>query len=108
MKRLLLFVLLINLTACAAYNPVESPTGNLNNDLVIEKLELVENHREKPAGFWKGLWHGVVLPYSFVGKMFNEEIGVYETYNTGNWYNFGFLIGISSWAGGSSVASKKK
>ena len=44
-----------------------------------------------PAGFWRGLWHGFCAPFSFIGIMFGMDIGIYEVYNNGNWYNFGFL-----------------
>jgi hypothetical protein len=45
------------------------------------------------AGFWRGLWHGLILPVSFVISLFSESIGVYETHNNGGWYNFGFVLG---------------
>ena len=108
MKKLfVLFVLLITLTSCAAYNPIETPKGTLDTYTVSERVEVVEEHRDEPAGFWKGLWHGIVLPFAFVGKMFNGDIGLYETYNTGNWYNFGFIFGLSVWVGGSSTSKKR-
>jgi hypothetical protein len=59
-----------------------------------------------PAGFWRGLWHGICAPFSLIGIMFGMDIGVYEYYNTGNWYNFGFLLGCGalgvSWKSSSS------
>ncbi|MFZ5870316.1 MAG: hypothetical protein ACOYXW_07315 [Actinomycetota bacterium] len=44
-------------------------------------------------GFWYGLWHGLILPVTFVVSLFNDTVGIYEVDNNGNWYNFGFLIG---------------
>lgn len=49
---------------------------------------------EGAAGFWRGLWHGICAPFSFIGIMFGMDIGIYDSFNTGNWYNFGFLGGF--------------
>lgn len=69
---------------------------------------------ESKAGFWYGLWHGIISFISLVIHLFNESVMVYETNNTGGWYDFGFLLGvISVWGGGShysyrSSAEKRK
>lgn len=55
-----------------------------------------------PYGFWWGLWHGAIAPITFVVSLFSDTVGVYEAHNTGGWYDFGFLIGISASLGGSS------
>lgn len=60
-----------------------------------------------PAGFWRGLWHGICAPFSFWGIMFGMDIGIYEAFNNGNWYNFGFLIGIGGFSKGCSSCSNK-
>lgn len=44
-------------------------------------------------GFWGGLWHGLVLPFSFFGQLFSDEIAMYAINNNGGWYNFGFWMG---------------
>jgi len=62
---------------------------------------------EDPAGFWYGLWHGIISVISLIIHLFNDSIVVYETNNTGGWYDFGFLLGvIFIWGGGSHVTSK--
>jgi hypothetical protein len=48
------------------------------------------------AGFWAGLWHGLILPITFIVSLFNNNVGIYEVNNNGGWYNFGFILGISS------------
>lgn len=58
-----------------------------------------------PAGFWLGLWHGFITPVTFVVSLFTDNVNVYEVNNSGNWYDFGFVIGVSvifSGAGGGS------
>ncbi len=48
----------------------------------------------KPAGFWAGLWHGFILPITFVIRLFNPKVGIYEINNNGRWYDFGFFLGV--------------
>jgi hypothetical protein len=52
------------------------------------------------AGFWQGLWHGFIAPVTFIVSLFNKKVNVYEVHNNGNWYNFGFIIGLSAIFGG--------
>jgi hypothetical protein len=53
------------------------------------------------AGFWLGLWHGVIAPVTFVVSLFNDSVNVYEVHNNGGWYNFGFVLGAVVLIGGS-------
>ena len=55
------------------------------------------------AGFWLGLWHGVISPVTFVISLFTRSVEIYEVHNNGGWYNFGFLLGISIIFGGSGA-----
>ena len=56
------------------------------------------------AGFWRGLWHGMILPVAFVISLFTDKISVYEVHSNGGWYNFGFLLGAATvWGGGTSA-----
>lgn len=64
---------------------------------------------EVPAGFWFGLWHGMISVISLIIHIFNESVSVYEINNTGGWYDFGFLLGvICIWGGGSHVTKKQR
>ena len=56
----------------------------------------------KPAGFWAGFWHGLILPFTFLVSLFKPGVNIYETNNNGGWYNFGFILGASSSLGGGS------
>ncbi len=58
-------------------------------------------------GFFGGLWHGIIVPASFVGSLFFDDIAIYAYNNTGGWYDFGFVIGISSLGGGGAKAHKR-
>lgn|SRR5574341_73356 len=58
------------------------------------------------AGFWRGLWHGIIAPITFVISIFNDNVSIYEVHNTGGWYDFGFLFGLGSfWGGGGGGAA---
>ena len=87
-SRLFIFIISISLlTSCAAGDAQFTP--------------------EAPAGFWYGLWHGVISVISLVIHLFNDSVVVYETNNTGGWYDFGFLLGvICIWSGGSHATCK--
>jgi hypothetical protein len=60
-----------------------------------------ENFNEETAGFLMGLWHGFISLFSFIGSLFIDNLGIYEINNNGNWYNFGFILGVSMFFGGS-------
>ena len=53
----------------------------------------------KPAGFWGGLWHGIIAPITFLVSLFVSGVSIYETNNKGRWYEFGFMLGIGAYAG---------
>jgi hypothetical protein len=46
------------------------------------------------AGFWLGLWHGLILPVSLIISLFNKTVHIYEVHNIGLWYNVGYMLGI--------------
>jgi hypothetical protein len=57
------------------------------------------------AGFWLGLWHGMISPLTFIVSLFSEKVSIYEVHNNGGLYNFGFLLGIAMvWGGGGAAA----
>ncbi len=68
---------LLLLSACAAGRNTAAAGGDL-------------------AGFWLGLWQGLISPVTFVVSLFNDSVNIYEVQNNGNWYNFGFMLGVSS------------
>lgn len=46
------------------------------------------------AGFWAGVWHGLIIVITFIVSLFTKDVGLYEVNNTGWPYNLGFLIGL--------------
>ncbi|MAI08932.1 MAG: hypothetical protein CMF61_08245 [Magnetococcales bacterium] len=61
------------LTACGDPNPMVTSSG---------------------AGFLGGLWDGLTCIFAFIFSIFGGDYNIYEVVNTGNWYNFGFLLGL--------------
>ena len=49
-----------------------------------------------PAGFWAGVWHGMISPITFVVSLFNPRVRIYEVHNRGRLYDLGFIIGVSA------------
>ncbi len=65
-------------------------------------------YEDKRAGFFAGLWHGIICPVTFIISLFNKSVGIYELNNSGGWYNFGFVLGVAIIFSGSSSSSCKK
>ncbi len=60
------------------------------------------------VGFWSGLWHGIISPVTFFISLFSDNVNIYEVHNSGNWYDFGFMFGVSIILGGGGRAAKRK
>jgi hypothetical protein len=56
-------------------------------------LEKTPNEEGTVAGFWKGLWQGLIAPITFIISIFSKSVRFYEVHNSGFWYNFGFVLG---------------
>jgi hypothetical protein len=61
--------------------------------------ELVDTGPD-PAGFWLGLWQGLISPIMFLISLFTAEVNIYEVQNNGNGYDFGFMLGVAAAFGG--------
>jgi hypothetical protein len=65
------------------------------------------NTSEHLAGFFMGIWHGWIAPISLIGSIFNDNIGIYEIYNKGFWYDLGYYMAIISGFGGLALSRRK-
>jgi len=63
---------------------------------------------EKPANFLWGIWHGWIAPVSLVIGLFNRSIRVYESINTGWWYDFGYYLAIVGGFGGLALFRRSR
>lgn len=60
------------------------------------------------AGFWLGLWHGIIAPITFVVSLFTDNVNIYEVHNSGNWYDFGFVLGAGILFGGGGIFGRSR
>ena len=84
-------ILILILSSCADVIPVEECVG----DTII-------------YGFWRGLLHGFISPFTFIISLFTDDVAVYAINNNGNWYNFGFMFGAAMIFGSGGNASKRR
>jgi hypothetical protein len=71
-------------------------------------LEKTPNAEGRTAGFWLGLWHGLISPITFIISIFNRNVRFYEVHNNGSWYNFGFVLGAGLFLSGGILGRKRK
>jgi len=57
------------------------------------------------AGFWLGLWHGLIVWVTFIVSLFDSSVAVYEVHNAGWSYNLGFVIGAACLHGGGGAGA---
>lgn len=80
-------LVLVTLSGCAAgANPEQMPGG---------------------AGFWLGLWHGIIVPVTFIVSLFTDSVSIYAVDNNGNWYDFGFVLGLALFSGPFMAAGRR-
>ena len=80
-----LFLVMVAVAGCAAgLNPAVD-TARADGDI---------------AGFWLGLWHGLIAFFTFITSLFSDNVRMYEVHNNGGWYDFGFVLGAGILFGG--------
>lgn len=91
LKYTIFIVLIVMLfTSCATVIPVE------------------ECITAEPFGFWRGLLHGFISPFSFIASLIYDDIAIYAINNNGAWYNFGFVLGAAILFGGSGNNARSR
>ncbi|MDJ0954696.1 MAG: hypothetical protein QNJ81_13545 [Acidimicrobiia bacterium] len=89
----LAILLILLLAACSAGANPEVNTPAADGDV---------------SGFWMGLWHGLIVPITFIISLFRDTVNIYDVNNNGNWYDFGFVFGACISLGGSSRGAKRR
>ena len=69
--------------------------------------EKTPNAAGKIAGFWLGLWQGLIAPITFIVSIFSKTVRIYEVHNNGIWYNLGFVIGAGLFLHGGILGSRR-
>lgn len=59
------------------------------------------------AGFWLGLWQGLIAPFTLIASLLKGDINIYEVHNNGAWYNLGYLFGLACFFGGSGTRAAR-
>jgi hypothetical protein len=73
-----------------------------------ESVSVQECLKEEPYGFFGGLIHGIIAPFSFIVSLFDKGTALYAVNNNGGWYDFGFVIGAGILFGGGCKAGRKR
>jgi hypothetical protein len=72
------------------------------------QLKKTPDSEGKVAGFWLGIWHGLIAPITFIVSLFSDKVTLYEVHNSGGWYNFGFVLGAGLFLSGGILGRRKK
>jgi hypothetical protein len=72
------------------------------------ELEKTPSKEGKIAGFWNGLWHGLISPVTFIISIFTKNVRFYEVHNSGFWYNFGFVLGAGLFFSGGILGKGRR
>ena len=94
--RLVIMLALVTLLFAAACAPGPNPSEDTAAD------------NGRVAGFWKGLWHGIIAPITFIISIFTKNVRFYEVHNSGLWYNFGFVLGAGLLFNGGFFGCRRK
>lgn len=62
----------------------------------------------KPANFWAGLWHGLIIIITFIVNLFTNTVQIYEVNNVGWAYNLGYVLGLMISIGGGFRWTRKR
>jgi len=66
-----------------------------------------ETYSSDQAGFFSGIWHGWIAPIALIVHIFDDAVRIYETNNTGIWYDVGFYIAVISGFGSIGLRRKR-
>jgi hypothetical protein len=61
----------------------------------------------RPANFWAGLWHGLIIVITFIVSLFTNDVRIYEANNVGWAYNLGFILGCCISLGGGARSVRR-
>lgn len=57
---------------------------------------------DDPYGFFSGIWHGLIFPFSLIGCMFIDSVFIVGQPNTGWPYYLGFAFGLCAYGSGAN------
>jgi len=74
----------------------------------VNELANVPSQTGVVAGFWRGLWNGIIAPVTFIISLFDKGVQMYDVHNNGGWYNLGFFLGITALFGGGAGGARAR
>ena len=74
----------------------------------VNELANVPSRTGVVAGFWRGLWNGIIAPVTFIISLFTTNVQMYDVHNNGGWYNLGFFVGITALFGGGASGARAR
>ena len=74
----------------------------------INELSNVPSHTGVVAGFWRGLWNGIIAPVTFIISLFDKNVQMYDVHNNGGWYNLGFFLGVTALFGSGAGGARAR
>jgi hypothetical protein len=74
----------------------------------VNELAKVPSQTGVVAGFWRGLWNGIIAPVTFIISLFDKGVQMYDVHNNGGWYNLGFFLGITALFGGGAGGARAR
>ena len=74
----------------------------------VNELANIPSQTGVVAGFWRGLWNGIIAPVTFIISLFDKGVQMYDVHNNGGWYNLGFFLGITALFGGGAGGARAR
>ena len=62
---------------------------------VLNLLTRSSDNNSGPAGFGKGVLHGVLMPAALPNLLFGKDVSIYAPNNTGRTYKLGYTVGVN-------------
>jgi len=64
--------------------------------LVLNKISAHFEHDTEPAGLFRGLVQGALMPMSMPNLLFGKDVIIYSQHNTGMSYKLGYTLGTNT------------
>jgi hypothetical protein len=93
-----MLIMLVMLAACTPGEVTQVEIPSVNMELSVPGANPLVNTTDpngRVAGILLGIWHGIISPVTMLLSFVNPELQMYEVYNNGSEYNFGFLVGTA-------------
>ena len=62
---------------------------------VLNLLTRSSDNNTGPAGFGRGVLHGVLMPAALPNLLFGKDVSIYAPNNTGRTYKLGYTVGVN-------------